>query len=143
MTVTMITVVAIAMVFVVYAATLMTLFGNPITIIDTTGSKVQYSTDGSSWVDTLPDINPNATWYARISIPDAAAQAGVTVHWQLQKNTGTWTNQTTAFSDTSVDLVAGLNAVYASPTNSTSDLYDWGTLTMTSGSYRVRAEVTG
>jgi hypothetical protein len=138
--VTALTVIAVTTVFIVYAATLMTLFGSQITVTDTSGSNVEYSTNGSTWSNSIGPINPNQTWYAKINILNAAGQSGVAVQWTLQKNS---VDQNSPVTTSGLTLATGTNVVYASSTNSTGDLFDWGTLTTTAGSYRVKATVTG
>lgn len=137
----MMTVAAVTTVFLVYAAVLMTLYGTTVTVNESTGSLVHYSVDGSTWSTSLNAINNGTIWYSRINITNAAAQ-DVTVQWTLQKNTGSWTDQSTPVT-TTITLAAGANIVYATASGSSSGNYNWGQLTTSSGSYRVKATVNG
>ncbi len=143
LTVTSITVVALTTVFLVYAAVLLTLTGNTVTITEGGGS-LQYTLDGtsnSSWTFTLPSIINGTEWYARINITGASVQ-DVTIDWTLQIWSGTWTNTGTP-TQTTITLAAGDNTVYATPTGVFTDNRNWGLDTTAGGQYRVEATVNG
>jgi hypothetical protein len=143
LTVTLLTVIAVSTVFMVYAAVLMTLLGTTVTVSET-GGLMQYNrsnTSNSTWVSSLPTINNGSTWYARINITGSAQQA-VTINWVLQQNTGSWIDLSTPVT-TSITLAVGDNTVYATSTGVFSGNYNWGLLTTTGGSYRVKAVVNG
>lgn len=141
LTVTLVTVIAVSMVFMVYAAVLMTLYGTTVTVNETTGSIVEYSLDGSSWASSLSAINNGTQWYSRANITGAASQS-VTITWTLQKLSGTWQDQSSPVT-TTMTLSAGNNIVYATASGSSSGNYNWGQLTTVGGSYRVKAVVNG
>ncbi|HKZ94378.1 MAG TPA: hypothetical protein VJ249_07350 [Candidatus Bathyarchaeia archaeon] len=143
LTVTLLTVMAVTTVFVVYAAVLLTLTGTTVTVIQEGGS-VEYNLDNasnSSWVGSLPSINTGTEWYARINITNAAAQ-DVTVNWTLEQNTGSWVPVSTPVN-TTITLSAGDNTIYATATGVFTGNYNWGGLTTSDGSYRVKATVNG
>jgi len=143
LTVTLLTVLAVATVFMVYAAVLMTLFGTTVTVSETGGS-MQYNlsnTSNSTWASSLSTINNGTAWYARINITGAAQQA-VTINWVLQKDVSGWTDQSIPVN-TTITLAVGDNTIYATSTGVFSSNYNWGLLTTSGGSYRVKAVVNG
>lgn len=139
--VTLLTVVAVTTVFLVYAAVLMTLYGSTVTINETSGSSMQYSLDGSTWSSSLSAINNGTAWYGRVNITNAASQA-VTIQWTLQQNTGSWVDVDSPVT-TTITLSTGTNIVYATASGASSGNYNWGSLTTSGGSYRVKAVVNG
>jgi len=143
LTVTLLTVLAVATVFMVYAAVLMTLFGTTVTVSETGGS-MQYNknnTSNSTWASSLSTINNGTAWYARINITGAAQQA-VTINWVLQKDISGWTDQSIPVN-TTITLAVGDNTIYATSTGVFSSNYNWGQLTTSGGSYRVKAVING
>lgn len=141
--VTLLTVIAVTTVFLVYAAVLMTLTGTTVTVNETGGS-MQYNlsnASNSTWASSLSAMNNGTAWYARINVTGAATQA-VTINWVLQKNTGTWVDQSTPVT-TTMTLSVGDNTVYATTAGTFSGNYNWGSLTTTVGSYRVKAVING
>ena len=141
--VTSITVLAVTMVFVVYAAVLLTLTGSNV-VVNEGGGSLQYTLDGasnSSWSSSLSPMVNGTYWYARINITNAAAQT-VTVDWTLQNNTGTWVDVSTPVT-TTITLATGDNTVYATATGVYTGNYNWGLLTTSGGTYRVKATVNG
>jgi len=144
-TVTLLTVIAVSTVFMVYAAVLLTLYGTTVTVNEPSGTSVQYNRvndSNSSWVTSFPtSINTSIPWYTRINITNTASQ-DVTINWVLEKNTGSWIWVATPVN-TTITLAAGLNTVYATDTGVFTGNYNWGTLTTTGGSYRVKAIING
>ena len=144
LTVTLLTVLAVTTVFLVYAAVLLTLTGNTVTITEGGGS-LQYTLDGasnSSWVFTLPSIINGTVWYARIDITGASVQ-DVTIDWTLQEYiVTTWTDIGTP-TQTTMTLAAGDNTVYATTDGMFAGNRNWGLGTTSGGSYRVKATVNG
>ena len=139
--VTLVTVIAVTTVFMVYAAVLSTLFGSTVTVSETGGS-MQYNLYGdnnSTWLASLPSINNGTEFYARINITGAAAQ-DVTINWVLQKDVSGWTDQSTPVS-TTMTLLAGSNTIYVTTDGLFTSNYNWGQLTSSGGSYRVKAVV--
>jgi hypothetical protein len=140
--VTMITVVALATVFIVYAAILATYMGSDVTV-NTLGGTVGYSiTDinGPYSAGTI-SINNGTFWYASLSITGAAAQI-VKITWTLQCSNNTfWTRVVTP----SYSLAVGPNTIYATiGGDGPSGNYNWGQDTdVQSGTltYQVKATV--
>jgi hypothetical protein len=140
LTVTCITVLAVTTVFLVYAAVLLTLTGEPVTVTEG-GGLLEYSLDGSSWGTTIPSIINGTEWYARVTITGASVQE-VTIDWQLQVSSGTWTD-TGSPTQTTITLAAGSNTVYATADGLATGNRNWGLDTTSGGSYRVEATVNG
>jgi len=143
LTVTFLTVLAVTTVFLVYAAVLLTLTGTTVTVNEGGGS-VQYNlsnTSNATWVSSLSPMVNGTYWYARINITNAAAQA-VTVNWTLQEYTTGWVDLSTPVN-TTITLSAGDNTIYATTTGVFTSNYNWGGLTASGGSYRVKATVNG
>ena len=141
--VTSITVLAVAMVFAVYAVLLKSYTGGVVTI-QSIGGSVQYSVTNStsaSWTGTI-DQGANAEWYARISISNSPAQ-NVTVMWTLEKNvTGSWTLQSTPSAPTTtMRIELTTDYVYASSNGLIAVNYNWGNYTQTEGQYRILANI--
>jgi hypothetical protein len=141
LTVTCITVLAVTTVFLVYAAVLLTLTGQPVTVTEG-GGLVEYSLDGSNWSTSIPSIINGTEWWARITITGASVQ-DVTIDWTLQIDSmGTWT-PTGSPTQTTMTLAAGTNTVYATTDGLATGNRDWGLDTTSGGSYRVIATVNG
>ena len=153
--VTLITVLAIALVLVVYAALLGTFTGGEVTVGGITAS-VSYSTTNST---TNSDYKANLynlsistdSMFSKINITNPGYAGPVSITWKLQNNTlGTWANVTGATTvTTSIDLdgTAGQN-IYASSDGSTTGAQDWMTDISGgpgNGAYRVKVwiESTG
>jgi len=141
--VTCITVVALTTVFLVYAAVLLTLMGTTVTVNEGGGS-LQYNlsnASNSTWTSSLLPMVNGTYWYARINVTNAAAQL-VTINWTLQEGPGTWVDLSTPVN-TTITLSTGDNTIYATATGVFTGNYNWGNLTKTGGSYRVKATVNG
>jgi len=137
--VTLITVIAVTTVFMVYAAILATYYGSNVTVSQP-GGAVEYNlsnTSNSSWTGSLSIINGTA-WYARINITNTGSQA-VTLRWILQLSGVDQSNPV----NTTITLSGGTRTVYATGTGVFSSNYNWGQLTSTGGTYRVKVEVNG
>jgi len=152
--VTLITVLAIALVLVVYAALLGTFTGGEVTVGGITAS-VWYSTTNSTtnsdWEANLYNLTTSNNLFSKINITSAGYAGPVTITWKLQNKTGTtWDNVTGATTvTTSIDLdgTAGQN-IYASSDGSTTGAQDWMTDISGgpgNGAYRVKVwiESTG
>jgi len=140
MTVTMLTVLAVATVFIAYAAILATYLGSNVTVTQPGGS-IQYTkinTSNSSWTSTLSIVN-GTTWYTRINITDSGSQT-VTLYWRLIKDS---VDQGIKVTTSNYALLAGTNTIYASTTGLFAGMYNFGQDTGTAGTYQVKVEVNG
>ena len=143
LTVTCITVVAVTTVFMVYAAVLLTLTGTIVTVNEGGGS-MQYNlsnTSNATWGSNLSPMVNGTYWYARINITNAAAQA-VTINWALEQDVSGWTIISIPVN-TTITLLAGDNTIYSTTNGNFTGNYNWGSLTTSGGSYRVKATVNG
>ncbi len=143
MTVTAITVIAIATVFIVYAAIIGTYPGGDVSIQQMVAT-MYYQGDGSStWATTL-SIGNGTSWYARLNLTSAIPSQTVNVTWTLEWNdAGTWTNVPAATPpETQITLTGTPTAVYVTADGTESGNYDWGQHTQTVNQvYRVKAVV--
>jgi hypothetical protein len=131
-------VLALSSVLVVYAVSLGTFIGNPVTVNDVAAGSVKYSTDGSSYSADISAFNVGGHLYARFELTSNTATGSGTVTWQLQKNTGSWVDVDSPVIST-VTLTGGAQTIYASANGNSTSNTDWGSLITTGGSYRVTA----
>ena len=143
MTVTAITVIAIATVFIVYAAILGTYPGGNVSIQQMTAT-MYYQGDGSStWATTL-SIGNGTAWYARLNLTTSIPSQTVNVTWTLEwNNLGTWeTVSGPTPSETQITLTGTPTAIYATADGTDSGNYNWGQHTTSQNEvYRVKAVV--
>jgi len=146
MTVTMITVIAVTMVFIVYAA-LLTFYTGKNVVIGSMGGHVEYSLtkDPGSWDEIDISQGEGSEWYARIHLLSPPTQV-VTVKWTLQMQSGgTWTNPTnvTQFTSPQISLTTTTFYVYAydSGNNEITNNHNWGQHTTVAGTYRIVTEI--
>jgi hypothetical protein len=146
--VTLMTVVAVTMVFMVYAALLASYNGGNVTI-SSMGGEVQYSLtkDPGSWAYGTLSQSEGSEWYARVYLASPPTQT-LTVTWTLQKQNGTdWTTNTpiSVYSLTTPTISSSSSTTYiyaySSGSNDITNNYNWGQQTTTSGVYRVKADI--
>jgi len=142
--VTMITVIAVTLVFMVYAALLAYFEGGDV-LISSLGGSVQYSlTNSNPWQSSISQ-GEGADWYARLSMTNPPSQSA-TVKFTLQQQVGgSWTNtptNVTSFTTNTISLTPSTYEVYACADGFTvANNRNWGTDTATSGTYRILAEI--
>ena len=139
LTATLLAVVAIALTVVVAAVTIGNFTGDVVTIGGMATSTINYSTDGTDWGTTLETTGISDPWYARLEIPDGSFNGPVQITWQLQQNTGSWTDVGTAQTTTRT-LSGNTETVYVTSDGDITvlaDSYDWSTDVSAAGSYRV------
>jgi len=143
--VTTITVLALTMVFIVYAALLATYTGPTVTIMEP-GGLVEYSLNQTKWVTNDFSINNGTDWWARLTITGSTNQM-VDITWILQRDGGAWANVTGGIVTTqNYNLTTGTNTIYATTDGGATGNFNWGTLTKDAGvadPYRVQTRVTG
>jgi len=145
--VTLITVLAIALVLVVYATLLATFQGGEV-VVGTVAGNVYYSTTNSTtasdWTPTLNVSGTNDPWYAKVNFTSAYT-GNVQITWQLEKKNGNWANATqgtdanvTTVITTSFTLngTSGQTA-YASTSGLIGTNQNWGAGMLKQGSYRI------
>jgi len=143
--VTLITVAAVALVLVVYAAVIGTITGGDVVIAS--GSSVQgtiyYSPNNSTgWATTLDVSNPANSWYARLNVTAGGYSGPVNIDWLLQRKSGpsSWTNIGWV-NDTAVTLDGTAQIIYTSGLSSSTN-HDWVTeVAGVAGTYHVIAYV--
>jgi len=142
--VTLITVLAIALVLVVYASLLQMFTGGEV-VVGTVAGSVYYSKTnteaGDPWALTLSVNNYTDPWYARFLFT-STYQSSVTILWQLQKMGASWGN-VTGFQYTSIVLNGNTSQpVYASYDGSLTSNRNWGGNVTANGQYRILAYVS-
>ena len=144
MTVTAITVIAIATVFIVYAAILGTYPGGDVSIQQMTAT-MYYQGDGStSWATTL-SIGNGTAWYARLNLTASIPSQTVNVTWTLERDLGGGSWETVSGPtppETQITLTGTPTAVYVTADGTDTSNYNWGQHTETVNEiYRVKAVV--
>ena len=139
--VTLITVLAIALVLVVYATILATFTGGEVTVGAMTGN-VGYSetnTAGSTWKVNLYGVT--GAWYARTNFTSTYIGT-VDITWQLEKDTGSWGNVSTPVITSSYTLNGnGSQPCYATTNGLITGNQDWSAKTSGNGDYRIVAYI--
>jgi hypothetical protein len=143
MTVTLITVMAIATVFIVYAAILGTYPGGNVSIQTMQGT-IYYQGEGSATWATDLSVGNGTAWYARLNVTTSIPSQTVNVTWTLEwDNSGTWEAVGgTSAPVTQITLTGVATAIYATADGTESGNHNWGQYTTTSDlTYRVKAVV--
>ncbi len=143
--ITLITLLAIALVIAVYATILGTFQGDQVTVVTLTGH-IRYdeanSTTASDWETTLSNIANGSEWYALFNITSGGYAGAVTITWWLQENTGSWQNMTTPVEQTTSDTLSGsTEIIYASGNGDQAGNKDWGASTTSAGTYRIKMKI--
>lgn len=142
--VTLATVLAVAVVLIVYAAVLGTLFGGEVTVGGITGN-VGYSLTNATgtWTATLSVSGTGIEWYARLNTTGSEYEGPVTISWQLQQKNGGggWDNLGSP-TTTSITLTTSAQTIYASSDGDISTNRDWSIDAVTTASYRVVASIS-
>ncbi len=141
-TVTVITVIAIATVFIVYAAVIGTYPGGNVNIQQMVG-EINYWGEGSTAWATSISIGNGTSWYARLNLTSNIPSQTVNVTWTLQwLNGSNWDTVSTTAPETQVTLTGVATQVYVTTGGTEPGNYDWGTYTQTvDRTYRVKAVV--
>jgi len=139
--VTLITVLALALVIVAYATLLSTFTGQEV-VVGTVAGAVWYSTNNTAagpWTATLEVDNTSVSWYSMVNFTsDYTGQVKIT--WQLERKNGDWANATGTV-ETTVELMGADQEVYASGTGILSGNQDWKDYATTNGQYRIKAYI--
>jgi hypothetical protein len=147
--VTLITLLAIALVLVVYAAILGTRYGGEVTVGGVTGP-VRYNTATSgTWTDTLSVTPAGSSWYAVWNTTGGEYEGPVSISWQLQKkgSQSDWSDATPVGSaqTTSIVLTSASQGIFVTSDGlDYSANFDWGQSGYgnTAASYRVVATIS-
>jgi hypothetical protein len=140
--VTLITLLAITLIIVVYAAILGTFTGGNVQVVAVKGT-VYYSLDNSTnsadWSKTLTDVPINGSWYALFNVTGTGGYSGsVDIRWDLRTNS-TVIIQTVP---TSVYLTGNAQLIYASSYGLQQANYNWGQNTLVANTYYIVVTVT-
>jgi len=143
--VTLITLLAIALVLIVYASILGTIPGGEVTVGGVGGS-ISYSLNNdtlATWTGSLNVTGTGISWYARLTTTAGGYAGPVTISWQLQKKqaNGTYTNYGSA-SSTSYTLNATVQTIYASTNGLIVTNRDWSQTANVTASYKVVATIS-
>lgn len=145
--VTAITVIAIATVFMVYAAVLSTYYGGNVTVVSTE-SAIYYSKTNSSslasWTATLPNVGNGSNWYAYVNFTGAGYQGLVKITWTLENQTSGWNPVSGAptIVTTNVNLDGNPKTVFASQGSSGQTTNtNWGTYSLWAGTYHIKVVI--
>ncbi len=142
-TVTLLTVMAIALTVAVAAVTIGTFQGGEVTIGGMASSTITYSSDNDadgSWYTTLTPSGVTDPWYARLEIGAGSFNGPVVITWQLQQNLATWTDVGAA-QTTNIVLSGNAENVYASSNGANATNYNWSNDVSAAGTYRVIVSV--
>jgi hypothetical protein len=125
--VTLITVIAVTLVFMVYAVLLKSLLGGLVTITPIDG-QIKYATStGGTWGTTLTQ-GAGTQWYTMIDGMTGNPNEQVKVTWTLETSPDgvtDWTHQQTLY--TWMTLTTSTTEIYASSSNGTiTGIYNWG-----------------
>ena len=141
--VTLITVLALALVIVVYASLLGTFPGGEVTVVTVNGDLkycITNSTTPGDWALTLSNIANGTSWYVMFNKTSGGYTGLVNITWQLQNNTGSWVEVSGAVVNTNNFNLNGAvgQEIYASTDGLQTGNYDWGTIETTeAGTYRI------
>jgi len=147
--VTLITILAIALVLIVYATFLGSFQGGEVTVGGVGGAQIKYSFNNNNesgpWTLTLNPSSVSTSWYARMNITAGDYSGPVNITWQLQKETGTdtWTNQgTPEYTPVVLTGSAGGQIIYVSSDGTfAAGNYNWKQKYTTAGTYRINATI--
>ena len=144
--VTLITVLAIALVLVVYATLLATFQGGEVVVGQVAGQVWYSPTNGTTedWNSTLTVTSLSDPWYAKVNFTSSYT-GQVKITWQLEKKNGAWDNATggeattrTVITDSFTLTGVSGQTVNASSSGSQGTNTDWGSNNIaTEGSYRI------
>lgn len=141
--VTLITVLAIALVIVVYATILGTFQGGNVEVVALNGNLWYNKDNSTTWYTDLSGVGNGTSWYVMFNTSSTGPVQTVNIIWQLQNNTGTWEDVSGATVNTNN---FGLNGdagqeIFASTDGLQTGNTDWGTYTPTAGTYRIKMTI--
>jgi len=140
--VTLITLLAIALVLVVYATLLGTFTGGEVVKGSVQGNVWYSETNSAPWNATLNGVS--GSWYAKFNTTGTGYAGNVTAYWQLQKKTdGSWSDVSNAnVTTTSFTLTGNAgDTIYATSLGGITGNHDWSTEATTSASYRIKVTI--
>jgi len=145
--VTLITLLAIALVLMVYASLLSTFTGGEV-VVGSVAGDVWYSEtnttvqNSTTWLSTLNVSSTSIPWYSMVNFTSSYT-GQVQITWQLEKMGGTWANVTNAKVITTDGLTGSGQEVWASSNGDIAGNRDWSQApgATVDGQYRVKAYI--
>jgi hypothetical protein len=132
--VTLITVLAIALVIVVYATILGTFTGGNVTVVAVQGTVYYSSNNTNGWATGISDHPITAPWYARFNVTSTNGYSGpVKVIWNLYNSTSAILHNL----NTTTSLTGSTQTIYASSDGSQGSNYNWGLNTAVADTYHL------
>jgi hypothetical protein len=138
--VTLMTLLAIAMVLVVYASILGTFTGSDVSVVTMSAEVLYCKNTTGSWTSTLSNIGNGTDWYAIFNTTSTGHAGLVNMTWVLLKSgspVSPSVNQTTQVTLTGD---AG-QEIYASSNGDNSNTKNWGLNCTTAGTYQIKVTV--
>lgn len=139
--VTLITLLAIALVIVAYATLLGIFTGGDVGVVSLNGT-LKYNTDNSTtWYSTLSGVANGSSWYVMFNTTSSGYSGAVNITWQLQWSNGTDVSGATVNTNSFSLTGSAGQEIYAATNGLQSGNNDWGTDTTTAGTYRIEMTV--
>jgi len=138
--VTLITLLAIALVLVVYATILGTFTGSDVTVVTLSGD-VQYCQNATGpWTTTLSNIGNGSAWYARFETTSSGYAGLVNMTWGLLES---GTEVSPSVNQTTQVTLTGTSGqiIYASADGTTTGIKNWGANTTQAGTYQIKVTI--
>ena len=145
--VTLITILAIALVIIAYATILGTFKGQEVTVVNVQAeiwySELNETETTANWTSTLPNVANGSVWYSKLNITATGGYTGlVNINWTLHH----WSNNSMVSGATITTVDKNLTntlgqTIYASSTGDITGNTNWGSYTTAAGSYYVKAKI--
>jgi hypothetical protein len=143
--VTLITLLAIALVIIAYATILGTFKGGNVTVVGVQAQIWYNPTNNASasWTNTLSDLNNGTQWYARLNITSGGYTGHANVTWTLYNATSdTVISGSPTVSTVNFDITGVGSTIYASTTGANTGNTNWGSYTGVVGPYYIKAVIS-
>jgi hypothetical protein len=139
--VTLITILAIALVIVVYATILGTFTGGNVTVVILHGSLWYNQTDSAPWQNSLDDVGNGTSWYVMFNTTSAGYSGTVGITWQLLSGGTPVSGAIVSTSSFSLSGSSG-QEIFASTSGAQIGNTNWGTYTTKAGTYQIQMTVS-
>ena len=136
--VTLITLLALALVVVVYATLLGTFTGGDVGVVTLNGALKYNQDNGTTWSTTLSGVANGSLWYVMFNTSSSGYAGSVNITWQLQWSNGTDVSGAVQYTNGFSLTGSAGQEIYCSTDGAKSANYDWGTThTTAAGTYRI------
>jgi len=135
--VTLIALIAIALIIAIYATLLGTFQGGNVGVVAVNG-EVQYSLDNSTWSTELSNLPITDPWWARFNKTATGYTGNVSVTWELYNSSALIHTVTTTSFSMNGSIV---QQIYASSDGLQPTNYNWGQNTTVAETYYVKATI--